>query len=196
MWRNILGMGAYQATVLITLLFAGVPMLGLKQWHYDELTGEKVFDDVLCQSDSLYYTEGSQLPLCKVEHYTIIFHTFVFMQVFNEINARKLGEREFNVFAGFFNNGLFISVILITIVVQCVLVEFGGQPIRAVPLKWYEHVICIGIGAFSLIISLIVKFIPSRLCNWLAINEKEMTDEEEQSAFTTQFRKSFRQSIR
>ena len=26
------------------------------------------------------------------------------------INARKLGERDFNVFKGFFNNGLFIAV--------------------------------------------------------------------------------------
>lgn len=54
---------------------------------------------------------------CKALHYTMIFHSFVFMQVFNEINSRKLGEREFNVFAGFFNNWLFQFIIILTIVV-------------------------------------------------------------------------------
>lgn len=37
------------------------------------------------------------------EHYTIIFNTFVMMQLFNEINARKIyGER--NMFNGIFSN--------------------------------------------------------------------------------------------
>ena len=55
-------------------------------------------------------------------HYTMIFHTFVFMQVFNQINCRKLGESEFNVFEGFFNNSLFIMIMLVTIVVQILIV--------------------------------------------------------------------------
>jgi hypothetical protein len=42
--------------------------------------------------------------------YTIIFNAFIMMQLFNMINARKLGEREFNIFRGFFNNWLFIAV--------------------------------------------------------------------------------------
>ena len=55
-------------------------------------------------------------------HFTLIFHTFVFMQVFNEINCRKLGESEFNVFGSFFNNGLFLFILIVTVAVQIVLV--------------------------------------------------------------------------
>jgi Ca2+ transporting ATPase len=44
------------------------------------------------------------------------------MQVFNEINARKLGLKEYNVFAGFFNNFLFLGIIIGTIIVQYFLV--------------------------------------------------------------------------
>jgi len=66
----------------------------------------------------------------------MIFNTFVFCQVFNEINSRKLGEKEYNVFAGFFNNFLFIFIIVLTIVVQIILVEYGGQPIRCCSLSW------------------------------------------------------------
>jgi len=62
----------------------------------------------------------------KLHHYTIVFNSFVFMQVFNEINSRKLGEREFNVFANFFNNYLFIFIGILTIGVQIFIVEFGN----------------------------------------------------------------------
>jgi Ca2+ transporting ATPase len=55
-------------------------------------------------------------------HYTMIFNTFVFMQVFNQINSRKLGENEFNVFENFFNNSLFIGIMLVTVFVQILLV--------------------------------------------------------------------------
>ena len=30
------------------------------------------------------------------------------MQLFNQINARKLGDKEYNVFAGFFSNKMFL----------------------------------------------------------------------------------------
>lgn len=41
----------------------------------------------------------------------MIFHTFVFMQVFNEINCRKLKSSELNVFAGFCNNLIFQVIV-------------------------------------------------------------------------------------
>lgn len=89
----------------------------------------------------------------KVKHYTIIFNSFVFMQLFNEINSRKLGEREFNVFSGFFNNILFLVILIFTVLVQIAMVQYGGQPVRTVPLEWNEHCICIAIGASTMIIS-------------------------------------------
>ena len=42
-------------------------------------------------------------------HYTLIFQVFVFMQIFNLINSRKIGEGEYNVFANFFNNKYFMN---------------------------------------------------------------------------------------
>lgn len=50
-------------------------------------------------------------------HFTLFFDIFVFLQLFNEINCRKLKKEEVNVFAGFFENSLFIFVIVVTIVV-------------------------------------------------------------------------------
>jgi hypothetical protein len=81
------------------------------------------------------------------------------MQIFNEINSRKLGTYDYNVFAGFFNNALFIFIIIFTIVVQVVLVQYGGQPIRCVPLSLTEHIICCCIGLFSFIQGKHIKFL-------------------------------------
>lgn len=108
MYRNIFGQAIYQIAVLLTLLFAGQSIFDLE---YDEsLSG-------------FYYTNSSgEIELDrpienKITLYTIIFHSFVFMQIFNEINSRKLGDRDFNVFKGFFNNGLFLFIIVSTLVV-------------------------------------------------------------------------------
>jgi len=113
--------------------------------------------------------------------------------LFNQINARKLGAREFNVFAGFFNNGMFLFIAGLTFAIQVLMVNYGGRAVRAVPLSMAENLACLGIGAFSLIWAVIIKLIlPPSLFNRLAINEKEMTDAEEKDTLNAQLRRSFR----
>jgi len=47
----------------------------------------------------------------------MVFNTFVLMQIFNEINARKIhGERD--VFTGIFTNMYFVVIIVGTLLVQ------------------------------------------------------------------------------
>lgn len=87
----------------------------------------------------------------------MIFNTFIFMQVFNEVNCRKVHDGELNVFADFFNNPLFLSIIGLTITVQVLLVQYGGQAVRCTPLTLRQHLLCMGIGAFSLVFGYLVK---------------------------------------
>merc|ERR1712118_477461 len=63
------------------------------------------------------------------EHFTIIFTAFVFMQLFNEINCRKLNG-ETNVFAGILNNAWFGGILIVTFILQCILTAFGGRAFR------------------------------------------------------------------
>lgn len=75
----------------------------------------------------------------SVQHMTIVFNTFVFAQIFNEINARSIND-EMNVFKGLFKNFLFISILIITMVIQYGLVEYGGEYVGTVHLtndQWY-----------------------------------------------------------
>uniref|UniRef100_A0A8C2CJR6 Calcium-transporting ATPase n=1 Tax=Cyprinus carpio TaxID=7962 RepID=A0A8C2CJR6_CYPCA len=95
MMKNILGHAVFQLIIIFTLLFVG----------------EKIFD----------IDSGRNAPLHSPpsEHYTIIFNTFVLMQLFNEINARKIhGER--NVFDGIFSNPIFCSIVLGTFAIQVI----------------------------------------------------------------------------
>jgi len=60
------------------------------------------------------------------------------------------------------------------------MVQYGGRSVRAVPLSVGQNMVCLGIGAFSLIWGMIIKMVmPSHWFNRLAINEREMTDLEE-----------------
>ena len=51
-------------------------------------------------------------------HYAFLFNTYVYLQIFNEINAKKLLPSENNIFAGLFNNTFFLSILLISMGVQ------------------------------------------------------------------------------
>ena len=104
------------------------------------------------------------------------------MQIFNEINSRKLGDQEYNVFKGFFNNALFLGIIVGTLLVQTALVEYGGAAVRTIPLTLDQHLICLGIGFFSLINGLITKkLLKPQWFAWIRIKEDASPEEAEKS---------------
>ena len=129
MWRNILMHGVMQIGVLLALLFKGPSMFNLDYERDDPFYPNQ---DWIESHPGTLYVEGEPTP--KVEMYTIIFNAFIMMQLFNMINARKLGERDFNIFSGFFNNWMFLAVYALMWVVQIASVQYGGRPLRTVPL--------------------------------------------------------------
>ncbi|XP_051979257.1 plasma membrane calcium-transporting ATPase 1-like isoform X1 [Xyrauchen texanus] len=142
MMKNILGHAVYQLTIIFTLLFAG----------------EKIFD-----IDS---GRNSPLHAPPSEHYTIVFNTFVMMQLFNEINARKIhGER--NVFEGIFNNLIFCTIVFGTFVIQIVIVQFGGKPFSCVGLTTDQWLWCVFLGFGCLLWGQFVTTIPTSRLKFL-----------------------------
>lgn len=57
----------------------------------------------------------------KQKSLTIIFHTFVFLQIFNYINCRKVGRKDFNVFEEFGHNFYFLGIFFGTFAFQYIL---------------------------------------------------------------------------
>lgn len=94
----------------------------------------------------------------KLIHFTLIFQTFVFMQIFNQLNARKLEPHEVNIFKNFFNNYLFIFIFLLTFAIQMLLVTFGGKPIQAACLTLKQNLLCVAIGSGELLWGLFLKY--------------------------------------
>jgi Ca2+-transporting ATPase len=79
--------------------------------------------------------------------------------VFNEINARKLKHAHANPFHLFFNNRLFLIIILTTIVAQLLTVWLASSHVRTVPLSFKENLLCLIIGSTSLLSALLFKTI-------------------------------------
>lgn len=111
------------------------------------------------------------------------------MQIFNQINSRKL-TNQINVFEGFFNNWLFIGIMLFTFVIQMVLVEYGGIAVRCAPLNWEQNGICFGIGFGGLLWSALIKIVVNpKYFKSVEINEKPQTELEAQKSVVGMIRK-------
>lgn len=93
----------------------------------------------------------------NIKKFTLFFNTFVFLQVFNEINSRKLFPTQWNVFKDFFNNMLFSLILIITVALQIVFVQYAGKYLKTVPLTPKEHLICVGLGSLSLVVCFLSK---------------------------------------
>ncbi|XP_042501331.1 putative calcium-transporting ATPase 11, plasma membrane-type [Macadamia integrifolia] len=131
MWKNIIGQSIYQLAVLAILKFDGKKLLRLKG------------------SDATAVLD------------TFIFNTFVFCQVFNEINSRDM--EKINVFRGMFNSWVFLAVMVVTVAFQIIIVEFLGTFASTVPLSWQLWLLSILIGFLSMIVAVIIKCVPVEL---------------------------------
>ena len=93
------------------------------------------------------------------EHFTLIFNVFVFMQIFNEINARKIhGER--NVFQGLHRSYTFLIIMVGQVVCQVILVQFGSIVVRTRGLTLDLWLWSILLGSSELVVGQIIAMIP------------------------------------
>ena len=93
-------------------------------------------------------------------HFTIFFDIFVFMQVCNSINARKLSKTDYNIFSGILGNWYYICIQSFILFGQVVIVTFGGRAVRVQRLTIMQHLACLGIASLTLICGFIVKLLP------------------------------------
>lgn len=92
-------------------------------------------------------------------HFTLIFNAFVFCQIFNEINSRKIND-EWNILENFFANWLFSAIILFTAGTQALIVEFGAHAFHTHPLTVEQWFICLFIGFMTIPLGFILRLIP------------------------------------
>jgi Ca2+-transporting ATPase len=131
MWKMIIGQSIFQIAINLTLMHIGPEIFHLSDSKEDEVVLR-----------------------------TLVFNAFVFLQVFNEINCRRIDDN-LNVFKNIFHNHIFIIVQIVVILGQFGIVEFGGVAFGTVSLTWYQWLVTVLIGSLSLPVGLIIRLIPN-----------------------------------
>ncbi|KAJ3131283.1 hypothetical protein HK100_006555 [Physocladia obscura] len=130
MWKMIICQSVYQIVVCLLLYCLKV-----------EWIGESM--NVFAAGSTENYTDSYTLMA------TIVFNTFVFCQLFNELNCRVIGK-ELNVFKNIGKNNMFIAIVGGSVIVQIIIVEFGGVAFKTKSLGIVDWVLCMGLAAISL----------------------------------------------
>lgn len=135
----IAGHSIYQLTILCLILYLG------ELW-FDIDSGRDSVHDVFAPA---------------TQHFTIIFNTFVFMQIFNEFNARRIhGEQ--NVFSGIHRNFIFIGILVMQVTLQIFWVSVPGVQIlfKSTQLDIDQWMWCIFLGSVELVWGQLLSLIP------------------------------------
>nr|GMD35904.1 calcium-transporting ATPase 12, plasma membrane-type-like [Ipomoea batatas] len=106
----------------------------------------------------LHFRGGSIFGVNLRVQSTLIFNTFVFCQVFNEFNARRLEKK--NIFQGILKNKLFLGIVGGTISLQVFMVEVLNKFADTERLNWGQWGACVGVAALSWPIGWLAKCIP------------------------------------
>ena len=151
MWRTIFTQAIYQLLVIFTLQYFGTYMFFDESYNlvtdYDNMESGHVVN-------------------------TMIFHTFMLMNLVNMINCRVVQEEEMNVFKTLLNNITFWAIIGIEMAIQMLFMygsDFGGQLLTEVmgcaELNQTQRIVCWSLALVPLFIFPLSKLIPMKFFN-------------------------------
>jgi P-type Ca2+ transporter type 2C len=148
-WRQVLVQALFQILVMLFLMYAG-PFV--------------MFPESFNPATTPMRNEDST-PTNRLVLDTICFHTFILMNLFNQINCRVVDAQEINVFATLFNNPIFFVVLGFEFFVQNLMVKAGNSPffstmIGTAPMTQGQTWTCWGLGIMSLVVNVMLKQIP------------------------------------
>ncbi|RAL15509.1 putative calcium-translocating P-type ATPase(PMCA-type) [Aspergillus homomorphus CBS 101889] len=135
MWKMILGQAIYQLAITFMLYFGGKQIIGSQL--------------------------GSKNPELVLD--TIVFNTFVWMQIFNEFNNRRL-DNKLNIFEGMFRNYWFLGINCIMVGGQIMIIFVGGDAFGVTRLNGIQWAICIICALGCLPWAVVLRIIPDRPC--------------------------------
>ncbi|KAJ5514091.1 hypothetical protein N7463_003643 [Penicillium fimorum] len=133
MWKMILGQAVYQLAITFMLYFAG----------------DKLLDAHLSSNPEMRAKELS----------TVVFNTFVWMQIFNEFNNRRL-DNKFNIFEGMFRNYWFLGINTIMVGGQIMIIYVGGQAFTVTRLSSTLWGVCVICSIACLPWAIVLRLIP------------------------------------
>ena len=133
MWKMIIGQAIYQLVVTFVLYFAG--------------------------SSILNYSTADETLQSELD--TMVFNTFVWMQIFNEFNNRRL-DNKFNIFEGVHRNYFFIVINIIMIGGQVMIIFVGGKAFQITRINGSQWAICILAALPCLLWAVLLRCVPDK----------------------------------
>ena len=112
-------------------------------------------------------------PLPKATHWSLMFNTFMYMTLFNFINCRKVGEKDFNVFDRFFHNVYFLVILFGLLLVQYGFTTYLYKFFKLAPLTGTMHGTAILFASGVLLVSVLLKLTPEAWVNKIPVHIKE-----------------------
>ncbi|GAP87091.1 putative Ca2+-transporting ATPase [Rosellinia necatrix] len=140
MWKMIIGQAIYQLAVTFVLYYGAVAI------------------GIAAQEDTR--------TVVSTRRDSLVFNTFVWMQIFNQWNNRRLDNR-LNILEGITKNYFFLGINVIVIGLQILIIFVGSTPFNISSLKppqtgpqWATAII---LGALSIPVGMVIRFIPDEL---------------------------------
>lgn len=154
MWKQIAVQSIYQVILVLVLYYRGM--------------------DILNEHDKSHPQE----LINKLEIDTLIFNVFVWCQLFNQVNSRRL-DRHWNIFHNFHKNLWFMCIMLIEIGCQVLIIYVGGAAFSVKRMNGRDWGISIVAGFVSWPLGLITRWLPTKPLEDLLIKLKLMHDPNE-----------------
>ncbi|KAJ5047559.1 uncharacterized protein L3040_003382 [Drepanopeziza brunnea f. sp. 'multigermtubi'] len=129
MWKMIIGEAIYQLAITLLLHFGATKILSYQSQREKDQVG------------------------------TLVFNTFVWMQIFNQWNNRRL-DNKFNIFEGITKNYFFIGINCVMVGGQIMIIFVGGKAFNVVRLNGAQWAYSIILGFISIPVGALIRLIP------------------------------------
>ncbi|KAJ5816032.1 ATPase P-type K/Mg/Cd/Cu/Zn/Na/Ca/Na/H-transporter [Penicillium robsamsonii] len=142
------------------------PLITLTMWKM--IIGQSIYQLVVT---FVLNFAGSKIFSWNHEHLqTVVFNTFVFMQIFNQYNSRRI-DNKLNILEGIWKNRWFIGIQLIIVGGQILIIFVGGAAFSVKRLnEGSQWAVSLILGAISVPIAVIIRLIPDEFCARLVPN--------------------------
>ncbi|KAL1842419.1 hypothetical protein VTJ49DRAFT_5267 [Mycothermus thermophilus] len=139
------------------------PLITLTMWKM--ILGQSLYQLAVCLTLHFAGPAGKLGFLYPTtQQRTLVFNTFVFMQIFKLINSRRI-DNKLNIFEGLHRNHLFHLMMTIMILGQVLIIFFGGAAFGVVRLTPAQWGISLVLGFLSIPVGILIRLVPDA---WLA----------------------------
>lgn len=136
----------------------GDPLISMNMWKM--ITGQAIYQLIIT---FVLYFAGMRIfgygPDRQKQLDTMVFNTFVWMQIFNELNNRRL-DNKFNIFEGMFRNYYFLAITAVMVAGQVLIVFIGGAAFGITRIDGAQWAVCILCALPCLLWAVLLRCIP------------------------------------